>query len=171
MEKEKCPERLFKIYSKVYSSARLENLLRAIDIVAVLLVVSIFGVCAYMAFADSVYDGVLFLVLSAVPFAVVTVMRHVISSPRPYEVYDLEFLVGKRPHYKMGRSFPSRHVFSAFLIGVIAFRYLWPLGAAVLAIGVILAAIRTILGIHFLKDVVCGAIIGVLSGIISIIIL
>jgi membrane-associated phospholipid phosphatase len=58
-------------------------------------------------------------------------------------------------------------VFSIFLIA--ASVALWrPYVAVVLAfLGVALAISRVLLGIHYVRDVVCGAILGTVSGIIG----
>ena len=82
----------------------------------------------------------------------------------------LDELAYLKDRSKLGRSFPSRHVFSAFLIGTLWGMYSPPVCALVILLGVILAVERVLLGIHFIKDVICGAIIGVLSGFIGILI-
>ena len=91
-------------------------------------------------------------------------MRRVINAWRPYQTYDLDALITSAPHRKSGSSFPSRHVFSSFLIGMIAFGYVPVLGVITLALGLVLAVSRVCLGIHFIRDVVCGALIGIVSG-------
>ena len=68
-----------------------------------------------------------------------------------------------------GKSFPSRHVFSATMI---AMTYLllspWaPLGWFLLVIAVCLGAVRVIGGIHYISDVVAGILLGVLAGVIG----
>jgi membrane-associated phospholipid phosphatase len=95
-------------------------------------------------------------------FLILTVFRRLINRKRPYEVYDTPPAIHKD---KKGSSFPSRHVYSAFAI---AFAFGWigsatqtPLvvGIAVLltVLGVLIAAIRVLSGIHFLSDVLAGA--------------
>ena len=99
-----------------------------------------------------------------VPFVLLSAVRHVLDLPRPFEVYDLEPLL---PRETPGRSFPSRHVFSIFVIGT-CFCYLAPrLGGILLALGVILSALRVLSAVHFERDVLVGAAVGVLSGIIG----
>lgn len=93
-------------------------------------------------------------------FAVVSLFRHFYNAPRPYEVLEIDPLLLKETK---GHSFPSRHVFSVF---VIAMTYLWllpPAGVVFLIVGVILALCRVLLGVHFPRDVAAGAAIGVLS--------
>ena len=99
-----------------------------------------------------------------VPFVLLSAARHALDLPRPFEVYDLEPLL---PRETPGRSFPSRHVFSIFVIGT-CFCYLAPwLGGTLLALGVILSALRVLSAVHFERDVLVGAAIGILSGVIG----
>ena len=88
-----------------------------------------------------------------------------IDAPRPYELYDF---YENKPKEREGRSFPSRHAYSAFVIATIAFAYSIPLGIGLVLLGIALAVSRVLLGIHFIRDVVCGAIVGVISGLIGI---
>ena len=99
-----------------------------------------------------------------VPFVLLSAARHALDLPRPFEVYDLEPLL---PREAPGRSFPSRHVFSIFVIGT-CFCYLAPrLGGILLALGVVLSALRVLSAVHFERDVLVGAAIGILSGVIG----
>lgn len=97
-------------------------------------------------------------------FAAVSAARYLLNTPRPYEVYSLPPLL---PKDTRGRSFPSRHVFSIFVIGT-SLLYLWPaVGAALLALGVLLAAARVLSGVHFPRDVLAGAALGILSAVLG----
>lgn len=99
--------------------------------------------------------------LPAVSFLAVSVLRAVISFPRPYEKYDIHPLV---PKETKGKSFPSRHVFCAFLIGMTCLKYSVPLAVLVFVLGTLLAGLRVIEGVHFPWDVAAGAILGILCG-------
>ena len=96
-----------------------------------------------------------------VSFVIVSLFRRVYNAPRPYEVLDIAPLIHKDTH---GKSFPSRHVFSVFVITAVFFRVSPPLGALLAAVGVLIALIRVIGGVHFFMDVLAGALIGLLSG-------
>ena len=63
---------------------------------------------------------------------------------------------------------PSRHVFSAFIIGM-AFLCIGeiPLGIIVFVCGLIIAIVRVISGVHFPKDVIVGALVGILCGVVG----
>ena len=99
-----------------------------------------------------------------VPFVALSLGRRAIDAPRPFEAYGLEPLI---PKESRGEGFPSRHVFSIFVIGTSLAYLCPPLGAVILALGVLLAAARVVSGVHFLRDVLVGAIIGILSAVIG----
>lgn len=101
------------------------------------------------------------VLVPGVSFVLVSVFRRLCNAKRPYELLDIRPLIHKD---KKGQSFPSRHVFSMF---VIAMTFLWivpPLGVLLLVMGTLLAACRVIGGVHWTRDVVCGAAVGILSG-------
>ena len=132
----------------------------------VLTVVGAFAVdAAALAYRD-IYDLAAFLVFAAVPFLLVTLLRRVVSLPRPYEVYDITPPVAGA---RSGSSFPSRHVASAFLIGTLSLGVSLPLAVAVLVAAVGVAVIRVLLGIHFVRDVVAGAVLGTFGGLVPVI--
>ncbi|MBQ3266141.1 MAG: phosphatase PAP2 family protein [Ruminococcus sp.] len=94
----------------------------------------------------------------------VTVIRALINAKRPYEVYDYQPAVSKDTH---GRSFPSRHTVSAFIIAM-AFLYVQTkLGVIMLVLAAAIGVTRVLAGVHFIRDVIGGAVIGVLVGIVG----
>lgn len=169
MKKEKA---LVSLYRRVYSSDRLVFCLRLFGAVAVAYVALVFLATLLTLFVEESYaEGVKLALLAAVPFVFVSVLRALINLPRPCEVIDDEALDSLRKDGKKGKSFPSRHVFSAFLIGVLILPYSIPLGVIGVIIGAYLAFARVALGIHFVEDVVAGAVIGTVSGLLGILIL
>ena len=92
-----------------------------------------------------------------VPFLAVSALRRAINAPRPYELYDF---YAEPPKKKRGCSFPSRHAYSVFAIGTAACLASPVLGAVLLIFGVLLCTARVLLGIHFIRDVLAGAVIG-----------
>ena len=103
------------------------------------------------------------VLVPGVSFALVTVLRKAINAPRPYEVFDASPII---PKDTRGNSFPSRHAFSIFVIAM-TFCACCPLawvGPVMLVAGVLLAVIRVVSGVHFPRDVVVGALLGMLAG-------
>ena len=96
-----------------------------------------------------------------VSFVALSIFRKAVNSPRPYEVFETAPLI---PKNTKGKSFPSRHVFSIFLIGT-TFYFCCPIpeiGILILILGVLLACLRVVSGVHFIKDVITGALLGIL---------
>lgn len=104
------------------------------------------------------------VLVCAVGFAGCTVLRKVIDSPRPYDLYPYPPTISRN---KKGCSFPSRHVFSIAIIAVSAMRLNTTCGVVMVFLTIILAATRVIGGVHFVKDVFAGAGIAYLWGIIG----
>ncbi len=105
-----------------------------------------------------------YLIVPAVSFVILSLVRHFLNLPRPYEKWDIEPLYPKKTR---GKSFPSRHTFSAFIIALAAF-YTCPVAGIVIAVaGLILAISRVLCGVHFIKDVVAGMLCGIVMGIIG----
>lgn len=103
------------------------------------------------------------IVVPATAFVVVSIFRKLIDSQRPYTKYDITPLINKD---KIGESFPSRHTLSAFLITMTGFYVYFPVGIVLAVMSLIIAITRVVAGVHFTKDVIAGAVIGILSGII-----
>ena len=104
------------------------------------------------------------ILVPAVSFALVTVFRRLINAPRPYEKFDTPPVLEKDTS---GKSFPSRHVFSVFIIAMTVFYLHADAGILLGILGVILGLIRVIGGVHEPKDVLAGAVIGIFCGVIG----
>lgn len=106
-----------------------------------------------------------FAFVPGISFVLVSIFRKLFNAPRPYELNpNLEPIIKKD---SKGRSFPSRHIFSIFIISVSAFQ-LWPAVGILIGIaGICLAYCRVKGGVHFTRDVVAGAVIGILLGVIG----
>ena len=165
-------ERMINVYRRVYSIPRLALTLKILGALAVFYVAGVFayGVGNLLWSGEYLYAAELVSV-AAVPFIAVTLMRYFINAERPYEVFDIDELKAIKEKGKKGHSFPSRHVFSAFLIGVLFIPYGVAFGIAALLLGAFIAVERVLLGIHFVRDVLVGAVIGALSGLIGVLIL
>ena len=96
-------------------------------------------------------------------FVLVSLFRKKFNAPRPYENWQVKPLI---PKDTKGNSFPSRHVFSIYIIAMAAW-YVWmPLGVILCVAGGFLAAARVSGRVHFVKDVVAGALIAVGFGVL-----
>ena len=110
------------------------------------------------------FGSELFLRFTLIPLCtliIVSVIRVVVNARRPYEVYEYTPAVNKNTQ---GKSFPSRHTVCAFIIAM-AFLYIQTkLGIIMLVIAAIIGVTRVLAGVHFIRDVVGGAAIGVIVG-------
>ena len=97
------------------------------------------------------------VLVPAVSFVVVTLFRKIVK-------YDLPPVIDKDTG---GKSFPSRHVFSVFVIAVTVFVRNPVAGCILAMIGIMIAVIRVIGGVHTVWDVTAGAAVGILSGVIG----
>ncbi len=122
------------------------------------------------------YFEFLKLAISAgAPFFAVGLVRKAVKAKRPYEIYDFyeecpkAALFSKKNGKKIdtGDSFPSRHAYSAFVIATLLFFVCPAAGATLGILAILMCACRVLLGIHFLRDVLCGAAVGVLSGVLG----
>ena len=148
----------------VYNSHRLSLALKLISHLASLASVAAFIYMFFALWYESFFSVLRLCLVCGVPFLLVTLLRRFIDAPRPYELYDFYILP---PKDRRGRSFPSRHAYSAFSIGT-CLCYLSPMaGAALLTLAALLCVARVLLGIHFIRDVLAGAAIGVISALVG----
>ena len=99
-----------------------------------------------------------------IPFVLVSVLRKKINAKRPYEVYNIPAVMKKD---KKGCSMPSRHVFSASIISVSIY-FMYPTLALICAgLTIIIATLRVLLGVHFIRDVLVGLAIGIVLGLLG----
>lgn len=99
--------------------------------------------------------------VTAVGFAAVSFFRRRFNAPRPYECCSITPLIARDG---AGKSFPSRHAFSAFAIAASWFAGSAPVAVVLLVAAVVLAVCRVLGGVHFPRDVVVGALIGSATG-------
>jgi membrane-associated phospholipid phosphatase len=115
----------------------------------------------YIAFCKGGRELFWNIAIPGVSFCVVSLFRKLYSAPRPYEIWGIAPLLYKDTK---GKSFPSRHAFSVFVIGMVYFYDKTALGAVVFFAGAVLSFVRVIGGVHFVKDVLAGAAFGVFAG-------
>lgn len=110
----------------------------------------------------SAWPRLLRLVLvPGVGFVLLSLVRRQLNVPRPYERWSIDPLITRE---KTGDSFPSRHVFSATVIAMAALWLDWRWGLPLLVLAALLAVIRVVGGVHYPRDVVVGALVGLMVG-------
>ena len=154
-------DRFERVLSYVYSRRWLVAALMALSHLCVAVSVAAYGYLLYYHLMTSLTVLCVFAAVTAIPFFAVTLLRRVINSPRPYEVSRLFEIP---PKDTRGRSFPSRHVYSAFSVLVPFFAVNLELGVGFLVIALLMSAARVLLGYHFIRDVVAGLLMGLISG-------
>lgn len=104
------------------------------------------------------------ILTAGIPFIALSVFRKLWNRPRPYEALGITPLI---PKEKKGQSFPSRHVFSAFIIAMCWLYYIPAVGVVLLVLAALLAVIRVVGGVHYISDVVAGFVFAVACGLIG----
>ena len=104
------------------------------------------------------------IIIPAFAFCVVSLVRQKLGIKRPYERYEVTPLINKDTK---GASFPSRHVFSIFMIAeTCLYAQADPMAFALYILGLVLMACRVLLGVHFISDVVCGGVVALFFGLL-----
>ena len=146
---------------KIYQMPKLYKALIIISKLIVLVTLPAFILLVWHNYTASPICAITVCVICGMPFAVVTLLRRMIDLPRPYEIYDFYEVA---PKNKKGKSFPSRHAFSIFIIATVMLLSYPAVAALLFALGVLLSVCRVLTGIHFVRDVVTGALLCVISG-------
>ena len=105
-----------------------------------------------------------FWLLLCVPAGVlvlVTVLRKLFKRQRPYEIFSTPPLFEREGK---GDSFPSRHTASAFIIAMGGFLLSIWLGTVLLITAAMIGAARVLAGVHYISDVLAGAVLAVAAG-------
>ena len=157
-----------KILLNISKRGGLSKFLQIFSHAATVLSVLAFGYLSILALRESAIAFLELCIILGVPFLAVTVIRKAINAPRPYEVYDF---YESPPKDKKGVSFPSRHTFLVFAIATVCMPASAVPAIILLVLGVLLAVSRVLIGIHFIRDVVTGAMLGILSSVLGLLIL
>lgn len=104
------------------------------------------------------------LLVPAVSFAAMSIARAAINAPRPYEAYAIDPLIKKDTK---GKSFPGRHVFSAAVIACAFLNVNVAWGISGFTAMALIAYVRVVGGVHFPRDVIAGAALGALCGVVG----
>ena len=102
-----------------------------------------------------------YLLVPATGFIVLSVIRKRMNWPRPYELGTFPPLLTREGK---GSSMPSRHVFSAAIISTVAWGVHPLLSVLGLSLALLLAGVRVLAGVHFVRDVVVGFLSAILWG-------
>ena len=106
---------------------------------------------------------VVYLLVPATGFVILSLFRKKINHPRPYEIWDIRPLLEKD---SSGQSMPSRHVFSATIISMACFHAWTLIGIILLICSGLLALVRVLGGVHYPKDVLVGYACGLMWGLL-----
>lgn len=93
------------------------------------------------------------ILIPAISFVILSLFRLLVNRPRPYEKLQIQPLVVKQTK---GKSFPSRHIFSAIVISA-TLAFVFPWGWILYLPATLLAVIRVLSGVHYPSDVLAGA--------------
>lgn len=149
---------------RINSSRILKHAVVSLDVVltkAVYIIYPFFIVALFVMGTPGLLRAVL---VPGVSFVLLSLFRKIYNSPRPYEVFDFSPVIDKKTK---GKSMPSRHVFSMFVIAVTVYCFYKVPGLVIGAAGIVMAGVRVVGGVHFPKDVIAGAVIGIMSGVIG----
>ena len=155
-------ESYIKMVNNVKANKRLERALVFANSILTGVVYASFPFLLFALFYNKKYDQLIRIVLvCGISFVLVSVFRYFFNAKRPYAMYEYEPVVAKE---KEGQSMPSRHVFSAFVIAM-SFAYInWKFSIIFFVVALLITIHRVLIGVHFIKDVVVGAVIGIAAG-------
>ncbi len=94
-----------------------------------------------------------YIAIPAASFLLVSLIRRGLNFPRPYEKLAIEPLIHKTTK---GKSFPSRHVFSATMIALTVLTVYPVWGSCLIGVSVLIALCRVFACVHFPMDVLAG---------------
>ena len=86
------------------------------------------------------------------------IIKHLVHRPRPFMIDSSIHLITKAPH---GYSFPSGHSGGSFAAATMLGFYFKKYKPYLFGLATLIAFSRVYLAAHFLTDVVCGAILGI----------
>ena len=104
-----------------------------------------------------------YIMVPALGFILLTLVRKWINQPRPYETWGIVPLLEKD---SSGNSMPSRHVFSATIISMACLHANLSAGLILLVLSALLGLVRVLGGVHYPQDVLVGYACGLLWGIL-----
>ena len=130
-----------------------------------LIVIFMYSITVLGLFINKSQNLIMFLFVPASNFLFITILRKSLNKPRPYDLFNqiplVKYTKGK------GKSFPSRHTSSAFIIAISYF-YIHSnyLASVMFLIAIIIAFSRVAVGVHFPRDVIYAALISLIWSLI-----
>lgn len=156
----KSYERLFRFFRQ--SPLRQTILLLAAKYLPVILAAT-YGIGAIWLCKERSVYLLRYLLVPAAVFLGVSILRSAINRPRPYDQLGYEPLApAKRGK---GKSFPSRHTASAFIIALALLTLSPVVGIAALTVACLIGASRVLTGVHYPSDVLTAVVFPVVLGI------
>lgn len=146
-------KKIFTFENVIIMAGKVLTVLTAVSYVLVLI----------LFFEESMTKFIEAILVPGISFVLVSVFRYIYNAPRPYEVTGIPPMTGKKTK---GKSMPSRHTFSIFIIAMTVFYYDYRIGICMLVAGAVLGIIRVIERVHFVRDVVVGAALGIGFGLL-----
>jgi membrane-associated phospholipid phosphatase len=113
---------------------------------------------------DKMEEIIRVIIVPLITFGICTAARKVVNEKRPYEAMNITPLIKKD---KKGQSFPSRHVLSATIIAMASMYVNVQLGIIMMLISVAIAVIRPVAGVHYIRDVIGGLVMGIVCGVMG----
>ena len=160
-------EHYLKLNKCVNSNNNIKKLIKSVNTVITGFTYIFFIAYAIYLIVYNFKLGLRLCLVCGIPFIFISIIRKLYNAPRPYDLYDIIPVIEKDSH---GKSFPSRHVFSIFIIGTSMLFILKPAGVILIFCGIVLAFLRVIGGVHFINDVITGALLGILFAVLGFII-
>lgn len=127
-----------------------------------LLVIVIYFISIFYLIINRDSRIILFILVPAIDFIFISLFRNYKNNTRPYDIYNFKPLINFE-HGK-GKSFPSRHTASAFIIAMACLYINSYLGIFTFILAFLIGISRIICGVHFPKDVISGMVISILFG-------
>lgn len=97
------------------------------------------------------------VLVPAAVFWLGTSLRARLNRPRPYEQPGFVPLV---PREGSGCAFPSRHALSAAVLAAVWLRICPAVGVGMTVVALLICLLRVVAGVHYVRDVAAGALLG-----------